>query len=228
MKEIHNFGDFLDNLYKAGMSMGGENEEGVFALSRFFGEEICWHTQQQKTDPWEWRMKVLHEKKDIAYGKFFFKKSGYITQEWYPYFYRIRRGNRELEEEYSAGNVTSYAKRIYELLVEYRELPLHLIKQYGGFSKEDKSKFDSAITELQMNFYITMCGNARKKSKKGEEYGWSSTVFCLTEDFFEGDVIKKALALSYEEAYENLEKQIFLLNPWADLGKVKKFITAGK
>lgn len=228
MKEIHNFNDFLDNLYQAGMSMGGERDEGVFGLCSFFGEEICWHMENPDTDPWEWRMRVLHERKDIAYGKFFFKKSGYVTEEWYPYFYRIRRGNRELKEEYAEGNISRYAKRIYDLLLEYRELPLHLLKQYGGFVKEDKSKFDSAVTELQMNFYITMCGNARKKSKKGEEYGWSSTVFGLTEDFFEGDIVKKAAALSYEEAYAKLEEQIFALNPSANPAKVKKFITAGR
>ena len=98
-----------------------------------------------------------------------------------------------------------YAKRVYDQLSEHRELPLHLIKEYGGFGREDKSRFDSAVTQLQMDLYITMCGNARKKSRRGEEYGWSSTVFC-------------------EEAYEKLEGQILLLNPGADLKKVRKFI----
>lgn len=79
-----------------------------------------------------------------------------------------------------------------------------------------------------MNFYITMCGNAQKKSKKGEEYGWSSTVFGLTEDFFEEDIVKKAAELSYEDAYAKLEEQIFALNPSANPAKVKKFITAGR
>ncbi len=224
MKEIHSFPDFLDNLYEAGMSMGGENEEGVFGLSRYFGDEIVWHTEDAQTDPWEWRMRVLHERNDIAYGKFFFKKSGYITKEWFPYFYRIRRGGRELQEEYEEGNVSLYAKRVYDQLSEHRELPLHLIKEYGGFGREDKSRFDSAVTQLQMDLYITMCGNARKKSRRGEEYGWSSTVFCLAEDFFEADVIKRAGEISGEEAYEKLEGQILLLNPGADLKKVRKFI----
>lgn len=228
MKTIHNFSDFLDDLYEAGMSMGGENEEGVFGLCRFFGDEIVWHTEEADTDPWEWRMRVLHEKTDIAYGKFFFRKSGYIIKEWYPYFYRIRRGDRQLQEEYEEGNVGRYAKRIYDLLLEHKELPLHLIKEYGGFGKEDKARFDSAATQLQMDMYITMCGNARKKSRRGEEYGWSSTVFCLTEDFFEPEVIRKAGEISLEEAYEKLEKQILKLNPLADLKKVRKFITGGQ
>lgn len=135
MIKINNFDDFVNDLYKAGMSLGGENGEGIFTLCDLFGDNIHWHTEDMETDPWEWRMRVLNERTDIAYGKFFFKKSGYITKEWYPYFYAVRRKNSELQEEYEDGNISHYAKRIYELMCEYKELPLHLIKQYGGFAK---------------------------------------------------------------------------------------------
>lgn len=224
MNSIHNFNDFLTQLYQAGMSVGGENNEGVFSLCNYFGEEICWHTEDADTDPWEWRMRVLNEKEDIAYGKFFFKKSGYITKEWFPYFYAIRRGCIRLEEEYEAGTISQYAKQIYLLIEEYKELPLHLIKQYGGFTKEDKSKFDRAITELQMRFFITMSGRARKLSNAGEEYGWSSTVFCLVEDFWGEELIREAERIVPEQAYEKIREQIYKLNPEATEKKVKKFI----
>ena len=225
MIKIHSFQDFLLDLRKAGISMGGENAEGIFGLKDFFDSNICWHTEDVETDPWEWRMRVLNECSDIAYGKFFFKKSGFITKEWYPYFYAIRRGNKILQDEYDNGNVSQYAKKIYEIISEYKELPLHLIKQYGGFSKEDKSKFDSAITQLQMNFYITMCGRARKQSQKGDEYGWSSTVFCLTEDFFEENIPDIAKKITYEEAYSKIQERIYQLNPLVKEAKLKKFIT---
>lgn len=222
---ISNYKDFKDNLYRAGMSVGGENNEDVFSLSDYYNEDIRWHTEDINTDPWEWRMRVLNEETDIAYGKFFFKKSGYITKEWYPYFYAIRRGNRKLEEEYETGYISQFGRKIYRLLAEYKELPLHLIKQYGEFSAEDKSKFDGAMTELQMKFYITMCGRARKVSKNGGEFGWSSTVFCLAENFFEEEVLRKARELKQEEAYEKIFHQVCSLNPEANLKKVKKFIT---
>ncbi len=224
MKRIQNFEDFLENLYYAGLSLGGENSEGIFTLCDYFNDNVVWHTGEPETDPWEWRMRVLNEKSDIAYGKIFFKKSGYITKEWYSYFYAVRRGNNELQDEYEEGKISLHAKKIYELLCEYRELPIHLIKRYGGFSKEDKTMFDNAVTELQMKFYISMCGRARKKSKSGEEFGWSSTVFCLEEDFFDEEVIKAADKIGYGEAYKKIEKRIYELNPQADSKKVKKFI----
>lgn len=221
---INNYEDFKENLYKAGMSVGGANNEGVFSLCDYYGDTIQWHTEDVNTDPWEWRMRVLNEETDIAYGKFFFKKSGYITKEWYPYFYAVRRGTRDLEEEYESGNISLYARKIYQLLTEYKELPLHLIKQYGGFGTEDKGRFDTAMTELQMKFYITMCGRTRKVSKVGEEYGWSSTVFCLTEDFFEAEMIEKAHTIKPDEAYEKIANWINELNTEANPKKVSKFI----
>lgn len=224
METIHNYDDFVKELLHTGFSLGGENGEGIFTLCDYFGEEVAWHTEQPDTDPWEWRMRVLTEQKDIAYGKYFFKKSGYITKEWFPYFFAARRGRRELYEEYEEGNVSHYARRIYELMEEYKELPLHLLKQYGGFGREDKSRFDSAVTELQANFYISMCGRDRKRSRTGEEYGWNSTVFCKTEDFFEEGVLEKAKQIPEQEAYDTIKEQVYRLNPVAKPARVKKFI----
>jgi len=224
MRIIYNYDDFIANLLEAGMTIGGGNAEGTFSLCSYFGESICWHTDNPDTDPWEWKMRVLNERRDIAYGKFFYKKSGFITKEWFPYFYAVRRKNMIFEEAYLEGTLSSHAKRIYNILTEHKELPLHLIKQYGGFTREEKSRFDAAITELQMRMYITMCGGARKLSQKGEEYGWFSTVFCLTEDFFPEENLSNRI-IEYEEAFQKIEKQLYSLNPAAKPVKVRKFIT---
>lgn len=223
--EINNYNDFINALLKVGMSTGGEkNSDGIFALCDYYGKSIIWHTEDVDTDPWEWRIRVLDQRNDIAYGKLFFKKSGYITADWYPYFYAVRRGIKSFEEDYSDGNISFYAKRVYELISREGTLPLHIIKQLGNFTKEDKTKFDNAITELQMKMYITMCGRSKKFSKTGQEYGWSSTTFCKTEDFFEEDIFEKANSLSKEQAYKKLYTYILELNPGVDSKKLDKFI----
>jgi len=223
INQINSFQDFVRELRIAGMSTGGTNSEGVFSISEYYGESVCWHTEDKETDPWEWRMRVLSECKDIAYGKVFFKKSGFITKDWYPYFYAVRRGHAVFDEAYDEGTMSRMAATIYNLISEYKELPYHELRQLANVSKEEKSSFERAIVELQMKMYITMCGRQRKQSK-GEEYGWSSTVFCLVEDFFEKEVFDKADSLSKEEAYKALEKHIYQLNPMGIPKKVKKFI----
>ncbi len=75
LKPIRCFADFCDDLMLAGFTPASDSG-GVFSLSDWFGNEIQWHTEQPDTDPWEWRMRVLEERDDIAYGKFFWKKGG--------------------------------------------------------------------------------------------------------------------------------------------------------
>lgn len=228
---VKNYSDFLNQLNSAGFSMGGGNAEGIFAVVPFGwnnepeGSPVHWHTGEPETDPWEWRMRVLDEDSNIAYSKCFFKKSGYITRAWYPAFLAVRRGGQSFEDAYSDGKISYEAKRIYTVIQKYGTLPLHGIKELGEFSREEKSRFDRALIELQMGLFITMCGRRQKLSKKGEEYGWFSTVFCTTETFWGPEVFALADRLSSGEATEAIRSQVLALNPEAKESKIKKFIT---
>lgn len=227
---INNFSDFCVALGNYGFSMGGGNPKGIFAVIPYGWEEqnfidspIKWHTGDPETDPWEWRMRVLEERDDIAYSKVFFRTSGYITKEWYPYFYVMRRKSESFEEVYESGTISQTAKRIYDIISENGETAFHEIKQLGGFRKEDNSKFERAIVELQMRMFITMCGRAQKVNKYGEGYGWNSTVFTTVEDFWE----KRGITLPEldpTESCEKIKKQILKLNPEAYVKMIDKFI----
>ena len=230
---IRNYNDFITALLKVGFSgsvFGKEDE--VYGLFRYgWGAEdensLHWHTGDIDTDPWEWRMRVLEERNDIAYAKLFFKKGGYITKDWYPYFLATRRGGNTFEETYKDGTISHFAKRIYDVVSDNNALPSHIIKRLAGFTKDDKSGFDRALTELQMKMFITMCGQQQKFSKRGEEYGWSSTVFCTTERFFNDDIFEKAEKISADKAAKIIREQLYKLNPNAPEKKIIKFIFGG-
>ncbi|MCL1849582.1 MAG: hypothetical protein FWF83_07945 [Clostridiales bacterium] len=229
-RNLTNFNDFMKILLASGFSIGGGNDEGVFAIVDYdwltvpLGTPIVWHTGDPETDPWEWRIRVLNERIDIAYSKCFFRKSGYITQSFYPYFLALRRGGREFGEEYADGALSFYTKRIYDVIREYGELPLDEIKKLGGFAREEKGKFDSALTELQMRLYLTVCGTRRRVDAQGMEYGWETTVFSTTERFWMGtDVFPHAVKLSEAEAYETIRDRVLELNPGADEKKIRRF-----
>lgn len=228
---IRNFNDFLRELRQAGFSMGGGTDEGVFSVVPWSWNEtppyetpVSWHTGEPDTDPWEWRMRVLDEFNDIAYGKFFFRKSGFITREWAPFFIAIRRKGSDFDSMYKSGVISYEGKRIYNVIDEHGTLPVHAIKEIAMFTKTEKSKFDRALIELQMYMFITMCGRQQKMSKTGETYGWSSTVLCKTEDFWGEDVFNQSLKLSEEDIIDIVTKQIISLNPNATEKKILKFI----
>lgn len=226
---IHNFEDFCKELSKCGFSMGGGNAKGIFAIIPYDWKEqeqvdspVKWHTGNPETDPWEWRMRVLEERDDVAYAKLFFRASGFITKEWYPYFYAVRRKGETFEEAYENGTVSQTAKKIYEIVSD-GEIALHELKRAGGFRREDNSRFERGIVELQMGMFITMCGRARKINKYGEAYGWNSTVFTTAEDFWKKRGIELP-DLDFGTSYEKIRTRILELNPMAEQKKIDKFI----
>lgn len=226
---IRDFEDFCRELQSCGFSMGGGNAKGIFALIDFDwtvppqeDNPVRWHTGDPETDPWEWRMRVLEEREDIAYSKLFFKTSGFITKDWYPLFYALRRKGMSFDEIYEQGTLSHAAKRIYDV-VSGGETALHEIKAIAGFAREDKSRFDRAMLELQMGMFITISGRRAKKSKYGLDYGWNSTVFSTVESFWEerGFEIPE---LEPGESYERIKEQILRLNPAAEERTLRKFI----
>lgn len=224
---IRSFQEFCDELLTCGFSMGGGNAKGIFAIVDYdwrtcpTDSPIVWHTGDPETDPWEWRMRVLEEREDIAYGKVFFGTSGYITKEWYPLFLRVRRQGMVFDEWYDEGKASQLEKQIYEAISENGQVALHDLKRMCGITKETASKFDRALTNLQKSLFITMCGRTQKLNKFGEGYGWNSTVFCTVEDFWGEDL---SADISADEAYERIREQILKLNPQAEEKAIKKFI----
>jgi len=224
---IRSFQEFCDELLVCGFSMGGGNAKGIFAIVDYdwrtcpVDSPIVWHTGDPETDPWEWRMRVLEERDDIAYGKVFFGTSGYITKEWYPLFLRVRRQGMVFDEWYDEGKASQLEKQIYEAISENGQVALHDLKRMCGIKKETASKFDRALTNLQKSLFITMCGRTQKLNKFGEGYGWNSTVFCTVEDFWGEDL---SADISVQEAYEQIREQILKLNPQAEEKAIKKFI----
>lgn len=231
-RQIMNYADFLLALLEAGFSMGGGNAEGIYALLPWGWDEqppydtpVRWHTGDPETDPWEWRMRVLDEREDIAYAKVFFKKSGYMTRAWAPAFLAARREGKTLSQEYAEGLISAHAKRVYDAVRANEILPLHAIAPLCGFDKEEKPKVERALVELQMKLYLTMCGRQRKVSRMGEEYGWFSTMFCTTEHFWGEAVFDEAARLNQNDAAARISRRVLSLNPQAGEKKIAKFIS---
>ena len=224
---VNSFNEFCEKLIESGFSMGGGNAKGIYAIVSFDwknpipGCPIAWHTGDPETDPWEWRMRVLEERNDIAYGKVFFGAGGYITREWYPYFLAVRRRGFTFDEWYYEGKAGLMEKWIYEAIEENGHMALHDLKRACGITKETSGQFERALTGLQKNLFITMCGRAQKVSASGKPFGWNSTVFTTVENFWGEDLTEDITA---EEAYEEIRERILLLNPEAKEKDIKKFI----
>jgi len=223
---IQCYDDFIRALTQAGFGFAySAKNEGLFSLLAYDwntepeDSALRWFSGDPEHDPAMWSTRLLTERDDIAYGSFFLQKKGYITKEWYPYFLAARR-QKSFDEAYFDGLISQYAKHVYDHLREHGPTPAHELK----FSKEDKAKYERAAVELQMGLFITVCGEQKKISRKGEEYGWAANLFCTAEQFWPEEIFVQAAAISPEAAEEAITGRIFELNPEANAKKLRKFI----
>ncbi|MCL2548546.1 MAG: hypothetical protein FWE76_05235, partial [Symbiobacteriaceae bacterium] len=165
------YADFIKALLEAGFSFSSGNPDGIFTIvpvswsDHLADSPLHWFSGDPENDPWEWRQRVLLERDDIAYGKFFIRKGSYITREWMPLFLSVRRGDSSLEEAYQEGTISNLAKRIYEIIANEGALPVHELKHIGSFSQVKKTAFEGALAELQTRLFITICGQKQKRSR---------------------------------------------------------------
>lgn len=224
---INSYSEFCDELIRCGFSMGGGNARGIYSVIPFDWKSphpdsrIRWHTGDPETDPWEWRMRVLEERDDIAYGKVFLGASGYITRQWYPLFLAVRRQGLVFDEWYDEGWASHMERTIYEVIEEQGRLPVHELKRLCGIHREENSSFEKALLNLQKNLFITMCGRMQKKNSSGESYGWSSNVLCTVEEFWGEDL---SADISAKEACRQIRDHILELNPHAEDKTIRRFI----
>ena len=220
---VQNYDDFCTQLLSAGFSLGGGSDKGIYAVVPFDWTQqpedtsVRWHTG----DPWEWRMRVLEERDDIAYAKLFFRGSGYITREWYPYFIAARRQGLTFDEAWEDGKITELSRRIYEAVRDNGRVAMHDIKRLAGLVGETSAHIEKAMTDLQSAMFLTICGRQQKRNAFGELYGWSSTVFCTPEEFWHTDDFGD---IPPEEAADKIRARVLELNPGAQEKKIRKFI----
>ena len=228
---IRNYDDFVRELLQSGFSQFGGQKDTVFSVLPAWDDHppdsrIRWFSGDPDRDPWEWRMRVFAHS-DIAYAKVFFRKSGFITQAWYPYFLAVRRPyGRSFGEAYADGLMSGYARRIHDTLRLSGPLPAHELRGAAGFGKEkgEKSAYEHAVVELQMGLYVTLCGQAQKLDRRGEAYGWASNMLCLAEEFWPDEVFAQAAEMEPDEAREAIAAQARRLNLDVDKKKLSKFI----
>lgn len=75
---------------------------------------LFWWTGDLEQDPWEWR-EIIAATGEVAYGKFFHNKTGFISREWFPYFANARRDGYDFDAAWDDGLMQRRYKDIMDL-----------------------------------------------------------------------------------------------------------------
>ncbi len=168
---LHSPEDLLALVQEIGFLPLFSNDIPGFSVEEHTPAEDWW-AGSPATDPWAWRQ-VLVPHPDIAYGKFFDRKAGFVSREWFPAFANDRRDGYDYEGLYEDGKMNSRCKRILDVLelndeAEGIGLLSCDIRKRAALEKG----FEGALTELQMRTFLIMSGFRQKRNRQGIEYGW--------------------------------------------------------
>lgn len=136
--------------------------------------------------PWEWKYQIAAEKK-IAYGKFFAGKAGYIAHRFIPHFVNYRRDGYDFDALYDDGKATHKSKEIFELIEKNGSMLSCDIKEELDYKKGGQKGFDTVITALQMQCYLSAVNFEYRRDKSGKSYGWGIARYDRFENTFGAD-----------------------------------------
>ncbi len=145
--------------------------------------EAQWHTGDEETDPWQWKDRAAKERK-LAFGCILGGYKGFVSQRFYPLFYAACHPAETVEERYANGELSQSAYMLYQLFEGGGELSTADIRKAAGTSKKNgATRTDAAMKHLQKEYLVTVCGNRRRVSLDGQEFGWPANTYCLVTEW---------------------------------------------
>ena len=111
-----------------------------------------------------------------------------------------------------------------DLLNEYHVLTTKEIKPMLGYSRNGRKGYDTVITRLQMETYVTVKNFVYAVDRKGEFYGWGIAQYTTPEEVFGRKYIEKAYKRSPEESLQRMIRQIRKIRPGVSEADVWQFL----
>ncbi len=165
---------------------------------------------------WKWKGSVVTEG-NCVYGKFFDKKAGFISRDWWPDFCNYRRSQHPLPAE------GSIEESILATLGEHGSLITRELRAACGFDgPKMRSRFDGYVTRLQMGCYIVTEDFVYPTDKHGREYGWGWSLLTTPETLLGRQACQ--CPRTPQESYQRLTDHFHQLLPHATDRQIMKLI----
>ena len=157
-------------------------------------EECCpkelWFSDTEE-GPWEWKGPIVRSGRCV-YGKFFRGKACFVSSQWLPDFANFRRDGYDFDARYDDGLASRKDKNIYDTVAEHGILLSRDLKALCNYRKGGNKGFDTVITRLQMQTYISIADFVYMKDRFGQPYGWGVAEYSTPEKQFGYDFVTSA------------------------------------
>lgn len=171
--------------------------------------------------PWLWRDEIAAEKQCI-YGKFFGKKTGYVSVEWFAHLCNYRRDGYDFEGWYEDGHAHFDAKRIYEIVEREGPISAPLLKSQAHVPA---AAFDRELIHLQMQTFIVPSDFLFSRDKQGnKKYSYGTTVYDLPERWLGASACALPERISPEASYRRMVDHLASRLPAVPRGLIEKML----
>ena len=182
-----------------------------------------WFTGDPEHDPWIWREEIARAG-EIAYGKFFGGRAGFVSPEWFPALANYRRDGYDFDTLWEEGLARGRSKKLMDCLELHGPMMSTDLKSAAGFGKGGEKNFSGIVTELQMQTYLVVTDFRRKVSRAGAEYGMSISVLAAPETRWGYDAVTAAYAEEPAESLSRIREQIRREFCWADVEALDRLL----
>lgn len=226
---IHTVEEAIAYINEVGFLPLFKNDIPGFSLEERTVPEYWW-SEDPERDPWEWR-RIIARSGQVAYGKFFDKKAGFISREWFPYFVNYRRDGYDFDALWEDEKASMRQKKIMDLFAEENadaELYSFEVKQNAGFGKEGEKNFEGTVTELEMKLYLCMRDFRQRRNKRGEYYGWAIAVYSTPEHLWGYDHVTSAYKEDPVESWKRIVERMNDFFPTATEAQIRRALGISK
>lgn len=218
-RRLRTWREVIDRINEIGFLPLFKNEVPGFSVEEQVSD-LFWWTGDPAQDPWEWRA-LIARTGEVAYGKFFGKRAGFISKEWFPHFANYRRDGYDFDTLWDEEKASLRSKKIMDQFNTNEHLQSNELKRLAGFGKGGEKNFDGTVMDLQMQSYLIIRDFRRRKNKMGLEYGMPVSVFTTPEALWGYDHISTAYHIAPAESLERIELQLKKYVPVADAAAMK-------
>jgi len=165
---------------------------------------------------WKWKGQIVTEM-PCVYGKFFNKKAGFISMDWWADFCNYRRSKNPLPYEDSIEGAILDTLRMSGSLITR---DLRAACDFNG--KGMRSKFDGYLTRLEMSTYVVTEDFVYPRDKHNREYGWGWSLLNTPEALYSKEACK--CERTPEESFQRIFEHLKDIHPNATDKQILKLI----
>jgi len=173
--------------------------------------------------PWAWKGPAARSGRCV-YGKFFGGRAGYVSLAWLPDFANFRRNGYDFDARFDEGLAQYKDRDVYAIIRENGRILSKRLKQLCNYSKDGNKGFETVITRLQMQTYVTAADFVYMRDKYGKPYGWGMAEYATPEQVMGTDFRAHVYDREPEESYERILAHLQDLFPETERKTLETFL----